>query len=166
MRNELTEDLRARPTGDEELIEAGLVFRSIGYRGTPIPGVPFDERAGTIHNEDGRVTDPQTGEPVPGVYVAGWIKRGPSGVIGTNKKCAKDTTELLIEDAVAGRLPTPTTDPDELLDATQARGIEIVDYEGWERLDAHERALGEAQGRPRVKVVDREHQLALARGDR
>jgi len=164
VRNELTPDLRARPTDDEEVIEAGLVFRSIGYRGTPLPGVPFDERAGTINNDEGRVIDLETGEPVAGVYAAGWIKRGPSGVIGTNKKCAKDTTDLLIEDAVAGRLPAPAADPDALLAAARERGVEIVDYEGWERLDAHERALGEAQGRPRVKVVSREDQLTLARG--
>jgi ferredoxin/flavodoxin---NADP+ reductase len=164
VRNELTPDLRARATDDEELLEAGLVFRSIGYRGTPIPGVPFDERAGTISNDHGRVIDVETGEPVPGVYAAGWIKRGPSGVIGTNKKCAKDTTDLLREDAAAGRLPAATADPDALLAAARERGVEIVDYEGWERLDAHERALGEAQGRPRVKVVSRDEQLTHARG--
>ena len=96
------------PTGETELIEAGLVLRSIGYRGTPIPGVPFDERRATIHNDGGRVTTAGRGEPMPGVYTAGWIKRGPSGVIGTNKKCAQETVDRLLEDVAAGVLPEPT----------------------------------------------------------
>ena len=141
----------------------GLIFRSIGYRGTPIPGVPFDDRGATIHNDNGRVTLPDTGEHLPGVYTAGWIKRGPSGVIGTNRKCAQDTVNLMLEDAAARILPPPTTSHEELLAAAAGRGVEIVDYAGWERLDAHERALGEAQGRPRVKIVSRAQQLTHAR---
>ena len=166
VRNELTDDMRARPTGDEEIIEAGLVFRSIGYRGTPIPGVPFDDHGATIHNDGGRVTIAGTGEHVAGVYTAGWIKRGPSGVIGTNRKCAQDTVDLMLADMAAGLLPVPTLDADELLDAAVARGVQIVDYAGWERLDAHERALGEASGRPRVKIVSRAEQLEHALGVR
>ena len=92
----------ARMTEETETIEADLVLRSIGYRGSPVPGLPFDERRATIHNDGGRVTFPETGEPMAGVYAAGWIKRGPSGVIGTNKKCAQETVALLLEDLVDG----------------------------------------------------------------
>jgi ferredoxin--NADP+ reductase len=155
--------LTARPTGETEVLEAGLVLRSIGYRGSPVPGVPFDERRATIHNDGGRVTEVGTGEPVPGVYTAGWIKRGPSGVIGTNKKCAHETVDLLLEDAAAGRLPEPEGDPAALLAALEERGVEVVDYTGWEAIDAHERGQGEPHGRPRVKLVRRaEHLLHAA----
>ncbi|HEU4656151.1 MAG TPA: FAD-dependent oxidoreductase [Capillimicrobium sp.] len=165
VRNELVESegrLSARPTGEEELIECGLVLRSIGYRGTPIPGVPFDERRATIHNREGRVTREGTEEPVPGVYTAGWIKRGPSGVIGTNKKCAQETVDRLLEDLAAGVLPQPTREPAELLDALADKGVDVVDYAGWEAIDLHERTTGESQGRPRVKLVRREHHLEHA----
>ncbi|HTW12613.1 MAG TPA: FAD-dependent oxidoreductase [Solirubrobacteraceae bacterium] len=165
-RNELEQSadgsLRARPTGQLERLETGLVLRSIGYVGTPLPGVPFDDRRMTVLNADGRVLDPETREPLPGVYAAGWIKRGPSGVIGTNKKCAQETTDLLLEDFRAGRLPEPSTNPDQLLSALRANGINVVDYTGWEAIDAHERALGEPAGRPRVKLVRRQEQLDRA----
>jgi ferredoxin--NADP+ reductase len=164
-RNELVEapngSLKAQSTGVRERIETGIVLRSIGYVGTPLPGVPFDDRRNTVLNSDGRVLDPQTQEPLPGVYAAGWIKRGPSGVIGTNKKCAQETTTLLLEDFAAGRLPDPSVSADELL--TQLRAtVDVVDYSGWEAIDAHERALGEPTGRPRVKLVRREEQLQRA----
>jgi ferredoxin--NADP+ reductase len=165
VRNELVESggrLSARPTGEQETIETGLVLRSIGYQGTPVPGLPFDERRATLHNEGGRVTDPETGAPIPGVYTAGWIKRGPSGVIGTNKKCAQETVNLLLEDLHARRLPEASGDPDELLDSLRERGVQIVDHEGWKRIDDHERGLGEPQGRPRVKLVRREELLERA----
>jgi ferredoxin--NADP+ reductase len=152
VRNEITPELRARPTGETEVIEAGLVLRSIGYRGTPIPGVPFDDARGTIANDGGRVTG------MPGTYTAGWIKRGPSGVIGTNKKCAQETVDLLLADLAAGALPEPTAEPDELL----ARLDEVVDYVGWEAIDEHERGLGEPHGRPRVKLVRRAELLERA----
>jgi ferredoxin--NADP+ reductase len=154
---------RARPTGQRETLAAGLVLRSIGYVGSPLPGIPFDERASTIHNSGGRVTDPASGLPLPGVYVAGWIKRGPSGVIGTNKKCAQESTERLLEDLDAGRLPEPTDEPDTLIERLRARGVPVVDYAGWEAIDAHERSRGEAEGRPRVKLVRHEELYAHAR---
>lgn len=154
--------VKAVPTGREEVIEAGLVLRSIGYRGTPIPGVPFDERRSTISNEGGRVTDPQTGAVVPGVYTAGWIKRGPSGVIGTNKKDAQETVDLLLEDLAAGALPTATGGEDALAALLAGRDAEVVDYEGWERINRHETALGEPHGRPRVKLVRTAEQLRVA----
>ena len=164
-RNELVEgpdgSLKARPTGERERIETGLVLRSIGYVGTPLPGVPFDDRRKTVLNRDGRVLDPQTREPLPGVYAAGWIKRGPSGVIGTNKKCAQETVALLLEDFDAGRLPEPSASADELLAGLRAK-VDVIDYSGWEAIDAHERALGEPTGRPRVKLVRRHEQLQRA----
>jgi ferredoxin--NADP+ reductase len=158
-RNELVrgEDgsVRARPTGVRERIEAGLVLRSIGYVGTPLPGVPFDGNRSTVLNQEGRVIDPQTQAPIPGVYAAGWIKRGPSGVIGTNKKDAQETTGLLLADARAGRLPEPAESPEALLERLRDQGVHVVDYTGWEAIDAHERSLGEPSGRPRVKLVRR-----------
>ncbi len=156
--------LKARPTGDRERIETGLVLRSIGYVGAPLPGVPFDDRTNTVLNDRGRVLAPETRRPLTGVYAAGWIKRGPSGVIGTNKKCAQETTALLLEDFAAGRLLEPTIEPGELVASLRARGTEVVDYAGWEAIDAHERALGEPAGRPRVKVVRREELLKRAAG--
>jgi len=162
-RNELVADaegvIRARPTGQTERIEAGLVLRAIGYVGKPLPGVPFDERRQTVLNRDGRVLRPETHAPIPGLYAAGWIKRGPSGVIGTNKKCAQETTDHLLADFAEGLLPEPTDSPEALLERLRHRGVTIVDYSGWEAIDAHERALGESSGRPRVKLVRREDQL-------
>ncbi len=118
--------VRARPTGERERIETGLVLRSIGYVGTPLPGVPFDDRRKTVLSQNGRVLDPQTATPLTGVYAAGWIKRGPSGVIGTNKKCAQETTDLLLEDFAAGRLLEPTRSGEELLEEIRANGTDVV----------------------------------------
>jgi ferredoxin--NADP+ reductase len=164
--NELVEDegrVSARPTGESEVIEAQMVVRSVGYTGSPLPGVPFDVTRGTIHNHCGRVTHVGTEDPLPGVYTAGWVKRGPSGVIGTNKKCAQETVDLLLEDLEAGKLPEPTSTPNALLEALEERGVEVVDYAGWELIDAHEKSLGEPHGRPRVKLVRRaEHLLHAA----
>jgi ferredoxin/flavodoxin---NADP+ reductase len=165
VRNELVPSgngLSARPTQETEVIEAGLVLRSIGYRGSPIAGVPFDEHRATIHNDAGRVTDEKSGKPVPGLYTAGWIKRGPSGVIGTNKKCAAETVEALLADLEAGLLATPTTEPVQLLQTLAQRGVRVVDYTGWEAIDAHERATGEPHGRPRVKLTSRDQMLHIA----
>ncbi|MGL6280036.1 MAG: FAD-dependent oxidoreductase [Gaiella sp.] len=155
--------LRAVATDERETIACELVLRSVGYLGTGIDGVPFDERRGVIPNDGGRALD-HDGAPVPGVYVAGWIKRGPSGVIGTNKKDATETVELLLSDAAAGRLPhvdATAADVDALL---ATRGVEVVTHEGWQRIDAVERAAGEPQGRPRVKLCRWDELLAAARG--
>ena len=165
-RNRLEADesghVRAVATEERETIECGIVFRSVGYRGIGLPGVPYDERSGTIPNDGGRVLD-TTGAPLAGVYCAGWIKRGPTGVIGTNKKDATETVDVLLEDARAGRLPerSRTETIDELLDG---RGVEVVTYEGWGRIDATERAAGEPLGRPRVKLCTWDELLAAARG--
>jgi len=152
VRNELVRGadgrLSARATGREELIECSLVFRAIGYTGVPLPELPFDERRGVIPNEQGRVAG------VPATYVAGWIKRGPSGVIGTNKKCATDTVAALLADLEAGRLAERELPAAEEIEAVlRERRPELVSYEGWEQIDAAEKAAGEPQGRPRVKFT-------------
>ncbi len=158
VRNELVEEdgrIVARPTGEMEVIPCGLVLRSVGYKGVPVPGVPFDERAGTIPNDRGRVTGAAR------TYAAGWIKRGPSGVIGTNKKDATETVELLLEDARAGLLaPTGGGDLMELLDE---KGVHYVEHEGWQLIDMAERAAGEPLGRPRVKLTAWEKLLETGR---
>ncbi len=152
VRNVLDEDGRAVPTEQHETLPCGLVFRSVGYRGVELPGIPFDERSGTIPNEGGRVE--------PGLYVAGWIKRGPTGVIGTNKKDASETVELLLADLVdAPRKGATAADVDAFLDD---RGVRRVLYTGWQAIDEHERGLGEPQGRPRVKLCTWDELLAAS----
>jgi ferredoxin--NADP+ reductase len=146
--------VRAEPTGEEEEIECGLVMRSIGYRGVPVAGIPFDERHGLIRNQGGRVVD-ESG-PCRGEYAVGWIKRGPSGVIGTNKKDAADTVARVVEDAEAGTLNEPDeaeSDPEAIAAWLAEVAPDHVTWDGWEAIDAHESALGEASGRPRVKLV-------------
>ena len=145
--------LAARGTGTFDEIPAQLVFRSIGYTGQPVGGVPFDERRGLISNEGGRVTD-AGGTHQVGEYVSGWIKRGPSGVIGTNKKDSQDTVAKILEDAAAGRLNQPASDD---IDALIAEHCEhAVTWEGWQAINAIETAAGEASGtgRPRVKLTE------------
>ncbi len=150
------------PTGEREVIPCGVVFRSVGYHGVAVPGVPFDERRGTIPNEGGRVCDAD-GAPNRGVYCTGWIKRGPSGVIGTNKKDATETVELLLEDAQAGLLPGRDEEAPGLDAVLARRNGEVVSYAGWEAIDAVERARGEPLGRPRVKLCSWDELLAAAR---
>jgi ferredoxin--NADP+ reductase len=166
-RNELVPDesgaLRAKPTDAIEELECGLVFRSIGYRGTPLPGLPFDDRRGTVPNDGGRIVS-DGGSPLPGEYVVGWIKRGPTGIIGTNKRDAQETVDALLEDLDAGRLLDPP-DPDrDTLEALLAeRAPDHVTYAGWEAIDRAEKAAGEPQGRPRVKLCTFEELLDAAR---
>jgi ferredoxin/flavodoxin---NADP+ reductase len=144
--------LLAARTPVEQVLEAGLVIRAIGYRGAPIPGLPFDESRGTIPNESGRVV--RSGVPVPGAYVAGWIKRGPSGVIGTNKKCAAETVAALLEDAATGALADRVVpDAQATADFLARRSPRVVGYEGWEAIDLVEREAGASAGRPRVKIT-------------
>jgi len=154
VRNVLDENERAVATDEHETLSCGLVFRSVGYRGVALPDVPFDEQTGTIANGGGRVA--------PGVYAAGWIKRGPTGVIGTNKKDAAETVELLLEDAAAGKLPRSaaiSADVDALLDAS---GVRRITYPGWQAIDEVERAAGEKSGRPRVKLCSWDELLDAA----
>jgi ferredoxin/flavodoxin---NADP+ reductase len=145
--------LAARGTGTFEEIPAQLVFRSIGYTGQPVDDVPFDESRGLIRNDGGRVIDTQGTQQI-GEYVSGWIKRGPSGVIGTNKKDAQDTVAKILEDAAAGRLNRPASDDIDGLIA--AHCPHAITWEGWQAIDAIETAAGQASapGRPRVKLTD------------
>jgi ferredoxin/flavodoxin---NADP+ reductase len=152
VRNTLDESNRAVPTDEHETLECGVVFRSVGYRGVAIAGVPFDESTGVMANDRGRVADR--------VYAAGWIKRGPSGVIGTNKKDATETVELLLED-FADREPRGRAAED-VERVLADRGARAVVYEGWTSIDDLERAAGEKQGRPRVKLCTWDELLAAA----
>ncbi len=139
--------LVAVPTGERETLECGLVFRSVGYRGIGLPDVPFDERGGTILNEGGRVTGEER------TYCAGWIKRGPTGIIGTNKKDAGETVALLLEDVEQGRIAHSDAATAEAVEALLAeRGVRAVVYSGWASIDEVERMAGEKVGRPRVKL--------------
>ncbi|HLH13217.1 MAG TPA: FAD-dependent oxidoreductase [Solirubrobacteraceae bacterium] len=178
VRNELVAapsgGLRAQATDERETIATGLAFRAIGYRGIPLPDVPFDARAAVIANDAGRVVEPDSREPLPGEYVVGWIKRGPSGVIGTNKKDAQETVDAMLADLA------PSSNGDAPAEATRARHVprepdaaaaeallrarqpDLVTYSGWEAIDRHERALGEPAGRPRVKLTRLEELLRVA----
>ena len=145
----------------------GLVFRSIGYRGVPIEGLPFDEWHGAIPNEEGRVIDPEHQHAIPGEYVVGWIKRGPSGVIGTNKRDAQETVDRLLEDLAEGRLPEPgAPEPDSVESLVSERRPDYVSYAGWELIDAAEQAAGLPLGRPRVKFTRVEEMVEVAAGAR
>ncbi|HEY7815585.1 MAG TPA: NADP oxidoreductase, partial [Nakamurella sp.] len=148
---------QAVDTGEREVVAAGLVLRAVGYRGVPILGVPFDARAGIVPNRDGRV------EGSDREYVAGWIKRGPTGIIGTNKKCAADTVRTIVADLAAQPGPSRTPDPDAIETWLRQRQPELVDLEGWAAIDAAERRAGEPLGRPRVKLSTWDELLATAR---
>ena len=137
--------LVARATDVRETIPCSLVLRSVGYQGVELPGVPFDQDAGVIPNDRGRVVGSER------TYCAGWIKRGPSGVIGTNKKDATETVQLVLEDAVAGKLVAPSRS--DLAALLEERDATFIEYDGWQAIDAVERAAGEPLGRPRVKVT-------------
>ena len=158
--------VRAVDTGEREELECGMVLRSIGYLGVPVEGLPFDEGRGVIPNESGRVIDPETGEQVQGQYVVGWIKRGPSGVIGTNKKDAQDTVDALIADAVAGKVPEPSGDaaPDAIEAWLSDRVPAHVTFEGWRAIDRAEVERGEPLGRPRRKFLTLEEMAEAAKG--
>ncbi len=158
-KNRLDENLNAVGTGVFEELEVGMVLRSVGYKGVPLPEVPFDERKGIIPNQGGRVL--REGQVAPGEYAAGWIKRGPSGVIGTNKADAAETVRLLLEDAPSLPL-APEPDPQAVTRLLQERGVQAVGLDHWLRLDALECTQGQAQGRPRVKVTSVAKMLELA----
>jgi ferredoxin--NADP+ reductase len=167
--------LRAQATDEHETVPAGLVFRAIGYRGIPLPGVPFDERSAVIPNEGGRVLDAQGGSALPGEYVVGWIKRGPSGVIGTNKKDAQETVDAMLADIVGPDSSSNGSSPparqsheparssaEAIEELLRTRQPQLVPYAGWEAIDRHERALGEPSGRPRVKLTRIDELLRVA----
>ncbi len=160
-RNELAGEpfaQKARGVGDLEELSCGLLFRSVGYRGLPLPGLPFDEQRGVVPNDHGRAID--QGVAVPGLYVSGWIKRGPSGVIGTNKPDSQDTVKALLEDV--GRLaPCPTPSSGALRDLLASRNVRTVSFEDWARIDAAEIELGKLKGKPREKFTRVEDMLAV-----
>jgi len=155
---ERTEGLRLQ---DGEVIDAGLVLRSIGYRGAPMPGLTFDDANGVVPNDGGRVLD-GSGSPVPGVYVTGWIKRGPRGVIGTNRACAEETVAALWDDFAAGLLDRAVENRDELQDFLIERGAHPIPWSGWRAIDDAERARGVTASRPRVKFVALAEMLSAA----
>ncbi|OMC49636.1 FAD-dependent oxidoreductase [Mycobacterium sp. IS-1264] len=151
-------------TGTDEVrrLDTGLVLTSIGYRGKPIRDLPFDESAAVVPNDGGRVVDPASGGPVPGAYVAGWIKRGPTGFIGTNKSCSLQTVHALVADFNAGRLADPLAKPDALDRLVRAHQPDAVDSVGWGAIDAAEIARGSDASRPRVKFTAIGDMLAAA----
>jgi ferredoxin--NADP+ reductase len=166
-RNEIvrTDDgaLKARPVDDDvETIECGLVLRSVGYQAVPLPDVPFDERHFVLPNERGRVLGPD-GETLAGVYAVGWIKRGPTGVLGTNKRDAEESVSRLVEDLAAGALRQPPDHRREQIDALlRERKPEFVTADGWRGIDRHELERGRSQHRPRVKLASQDELLAVA----
>ena len=155
--------LRARAVDEPvQTIECGLVLRSVGYRAVPLPDVPFDERHFVLPNERGRVRAPD-GEPLPGVYAVGWIKRGPTGILGTNKRDAEETVSCLVADLGAGALPEPQDPGRDQIDALLAeRNSHVVTVEGWRAIDGHELERGRGELRPRVKLASRDELLASA----
>ncbi len=159
VRNRLEQDgdrLRAVGTDIHQDLPVDMVFRSVGYRGVPLAGVPFDDRRGIVPNDGGRVTG-HDGNHLPGMYVCGWIKRGPSGVIGTNKPDGKATADAMIEDAATGHAFTPSAaDPASAASLIGERQPQVIDYHDWQLLDAIEVERGELAGRPRVKFTDLE----------
>jgi ferredoxin/flavodoxin---NADP+ reductase len=166
VRNELyTADggsLRPRATDTHEVIPVDIVFRSVGYRGVPIDGIPFRDDWGIVPNDHGRVIDPDAdGAPVTGVYVSGWIKRGPSGVIGTNKPDAVETVNSMVADLEAGALLQPTDpDPESLTEFVRTRQPGMLTFGDWERLAELEQERGAPNGRPRVKFTSRDEALS------
>lgn len=157
--------INAVGTGEIETLPVQMVLRSVGYRGVALPGVPFDERRGIIPNRDGAVLDAPDGEIVQGEYVAGWIKRGPSGVIGTNKADAMATVDTLLKDVEGASFTDDDAKTPEAVTALlEARGVPFITFEQWLELDKYELSLGEAQGRPRVKLTAIQEMLKRIRG--
>lgn len=153
---------RPRPTENFETIDAGIIFRSIGYLGVPLPGVPFFERWGIIPNNEGRVTAEHEGEALPGEYVVGWIKRGPSGVIGTNKPDSRATVAKMLEDAAAGTTHTPAHPTAQAVsDLLNQRSVRYISYDEWQILDGLETERGQAVGRPRIKFTDPDEMIRV-----
>jgi ferredoxin/flavodoxin---NADP+ reductase len=162
--NELVESqgrVSARGTGRKHELPAGLVIRSIGYQGLPLPGTPFDAKRGVVPNEAGRVLGAD-GTPLAGLYVTGWIKRGPSGLIGTNKACAKETTEHALADLAT--LPEPSVAPAALDALLAERGVKVIDHDAWHAIDAAETANGATKGKVREKFTTVADMLGVARG--
>ncbi|HZJ29785.1 MAG TPA: FAD-dependent oxidoreductase [Solirubrobacterales bacterium] len=162
--NELYESedgsIRARPTDRVTTVPLGLVFRAIGYQGMPLPGIPFDAMRGVIPNERGRIIDPVSGGTVEGEYVVGWIKRGPQGIIGTNKPDSQETVDSLLDDLSSGNLHKQEVPPRAVLERLLSeRRRDFVSYEDWQLIDVLEQERGRASGAPRVKFSKVEEML-------
>jgi len=157
--------LNAEGTGEFEELPVGMVLRSVGYKGTPLPGVPYDKRKGTIPNDHGRVLNPATGDVIPGAYVVGWAKRGPTGVIGTNKKDAEETVALMLEDVKHLRRAAVAHGQDKKLEDLLAEtGCKYISFEEWQKANVLEVERGKAHGRPRVKFINIEEIRAALGG--
>ena len=158
-----------RGTGEVREVAVGQVYRAVGYFGSPLDGIPFDERRGVIPNHEGRVLRPdpsspgQDNEVMPGVYATGWIKRGPVGLIGHTKSDAMETIQHLVNDQASWWSPSEPAE-DAVVELLRSRGIEYTDLDGWHALDEHEIALGEPEGRARIKVVPRDEMVRISRG--
>ena len=152
---------KAKGTGEKEEMACGLLFRSVGYHGVPTPGVPFDERAGVIPSQEGRVTE--SGKVIPGLYAAGWIKRGPTGVIGTNKADSSETVRHIFED-ISHLTPCLRRDTRPLLESLKKKGARVVSFPGWKRIDAREIERGQPAGKPREKFTSVAEMLSVLEG--
>jgi ferredoxin--NADP+ reductase len=171
VRNRLEADgrggVRAVATDETHDLSVGLVFRSVGYRGKALPGVPFDDRAGVVPNLNGHVVEGAGSQAVvPGLYVAGWIKRGPQGIIGTNKLCAADTVTQLLADVAAGQIPAVRDDLPSIDALLAERGVSVTSWTDWQTLDKAEQARGAAAGRPRVKLTNVAEMLEIVAAHR
>ena len=152
---------KAQGTGQKEEMDCGLFFRSVGYHGVPMPGVPFDEERGTMPNREGRVMKGET--VVPGLYAVGWIKRGPTGVIGTNKPDSDETVKRIFEDMPA-LPPCPQPDTRCLLELLKKKNVRAVSFPDWKKIDAAEINRGKANGKPREKFVTVPEMLSVLGG--
>lgn len=160
-RTELDGTGNVKPTGQVSEWDVTAIYRAVGYLSDNLPEIPFDDQAGVIPNEAGRVFD--DGKHLTGLYTTGWIKRGPVGLIGHTKGDANETVECILEDMKADVLNTPETpEEDAIVALLEERGVPFTTWDGWYRLDEHERALGAAVGRERIKVVERDDMLAAA----
>ena len=171
VRNRLEADgrggVRAVATDETHDLPVGLVFRSVGYRGKALPGVPFDDRAGVVPNLNGHVVEGAGSQAVvPGLYVAGWIKRGPQGIIGTNKLCAADTVTQLLADVAAGEIPAVRDDLPSIDALLAERDVCVTSWTDWQTLDKAEQARGAAAGRPRVKLTNVAEMLEIVAAHR
>lgn len=150
----------ARGTGETIELETGILFRSIGYRGVPIAGVPFHENWGTIPNENGRITD-NDGNIIPKLYAAGWIKRGPSGIIGTNRACSVETVQCLLEDLEKLGDKTNKTGAEEIYSILNKNNIRYINFDDWKKIDAKEIEIGDPKGKPREKYTYVDEMLSV-----